>query len=133
MTRAAACVAGTVRTSAAGESNWSPRCPARTAHGVAERAPDGFRIVSWTSDTPDKVRRRPWNQARHDGDEKSVKRMHGVKYAVLKNPDKLTDRRSEASGNLRDTDPKGRPYRSWRLREPLRTPPKRPATRPGPN
>lgn len=38
--------------------------------------------------------------------------MHGVKYAVLKNPDKLTDRRSEASGNLRDTDPKGRPYRS---------------------
>lgn len=78
----------------------------------AERAPDGFHIVSWTSDAPDKVRRRPWNQARHDGDEKSVKRMHGVKYAVLKNPDKLTDRRSEASGNLRDTDPKGRPYRS---------------------
>ena len=112
MTRAAACVAGTVRTSAAGESNWSPRCPARTAHGVAERAPDGFRIVRWTRDAPDKVRRRPWNQARHDGDETSVKRMHGVNYAVLKNPDQLTDRRSEASGNLRDTDPKGRPYRS---------------------
>ena len=59
--------------------------------------------------------------------------MRGVRYTVLKNPGKLTDRRSEASGNLRDTDPKGRPYRSWRLREPLRTPPKRPATRPGPN
>ena len=70
---------------------------------------------------------------RRDGDEKSVKRMRGVRYTVLKNPGKLTDRRSEASGNLRDTDPKGRPYRSWRLREPLRTPPKRPATRPGPN
>ena len=59
--------------------------------------------------------------------------MRGVRYTVLKNPGKLTDRRSEASGNLRDTDPKGRPYRSWRLREPLRTMPKRPATRPGPN
>ncbi|WP_242076128.1 transposase [Bifidobacterium longum] len=47
-----------------------------------------------------------------DGDEKSVKRMRGVRYTVLKNPGKLTDRRSEASGNLRDTDPKGRPYRS---------------------
>lgn len=78
----------------------------------AERAPDGFHIVSWTSDAPDKVRRHPWNQARRDGDEKSVKRMRGVRYTVLKNPGKLTDRRSEASGNLRDTDPKGRPYRS---------------------
>lgn len=62
--------------------------------------------------TPDKVRRHPWNQARRDGDEKSVKRMRGVRYTVLKNPGKLTDRRSEASGNLRYTDPKGRPYRS---------------------
>jgi len=32
------------------------------------------------------------NQARRDGDEKSVKRMRGVKYAVLKNPGDLTDR-----------------------------------------
>ncbi|TCE76451.1 transposase [Bifidobacterium longum subsp. longum] len=38
--------------------------------------------------------------------------MRGVRYTVLKNPGKLTDRRPEASGNLRDTDPKGRPYRS---------------------
>lgn len=38
--------------------------------------------------------------------------MRGVRYTVLKNPGKLTDRRSEASGNLRYTDPKGRPYRS---------------------
>ena len=53
--------------------------------------------------------------------------MRGVKYAVLKNPDKLTDRQSEAFGDLRDTDPKGRLHRSWRLRELLRTPPKRPA------
>ena len=33
--------------------------------------------------------------------------MRGVRYTVLKNPGKLTDRRPEASGNLRDTDPKG--------------------------
>ena len=46
--------------------------------------------------------------------------MRGVKYAVLKNPDKLTGRQSEAFGDLRDTDPKGRFHRSWRLRE---TPP----------
>ena len=35
MTRAAACVAGSVRTSAAGESSRSPRCPAWAAHGAA--------------------------------------------------------------------------------------------------
>ncbi|WP_374938042.1 transposase [Bifidobacterium longum] len=44
------------------------------------------------SDALDKVRRRLWNQARRDRDEKSVKRMRGVKYAVLKNPGDLTDR-----------------------------------------
>lgn len=33
--------------------------------------------------------------------------MRGVKYAVLKNPDKLTGRQSEAFGDLRDTDPQG--------------------------
>ncbi|QOL59290.1 transposase [Bifidobacterium longum subsp. longum] len=54
--------------------------------------PDGSHIVSWMSDALDKVRRRLWNQARRDGDEKSVKRMRGVKYAVLKNPGDLTDR-----------------------------------------
>ena len=57
----------------------------------AERAPDGFHIVSWTSDAPDR-------RAAH------VKRMRGVRYTVLK-----TDRQ-KASGNLRDTDPKGRPF-----------------------
>ena len=87
----------------------------------AERAPDGFHIVSWTSDAPDKVRRHPWNQARRDGDEKTTKRMRGVKYAVLKNPGDLTDRQSEAFGNLRNTGPKGQLYRSWQLKELLRT------------
>ena len=47
--------------------------------------------------------------------------MRGVKYAVLKNPGDLTDRQSEAFGNLQDTDPKGQLYRAWQLKELLRT------------
>ena len=47
--------------------------------------------------------------------------MRGVKYAVLKNPGDLTDRQSEAFGNLRNTGPKGQLYRSWQLKELLRT------------
>ena len=41
--------------------------------------------------------------------------------AVLKNPGDLTDRQSEAFGNLRNTGPKGQLYRSWQLKELLRT------------
>ena len=63
------------------------------------------------TDALDKVRKRLWNQARRDGDEKTTKRMRGVKYAVLKNPGDLTDRQSEAFGNLRNTGPKGQLYR----------------------
>ena len=73
------------------------------------------------TDALDKVRKRLWNQARRDGDEKTTKRMRGVKYAVLKNPGDLTDRQSEAFGNLRNTGPKGQLYRSWQLKELLRT------------
>ena len=101
-------------------ARWIDSCVDRWCPNV-ERVLDGFHIVSWMSDALDKVRKRLWNQARRDGDEKSVKRMRGVKYAVLKNPGDLTDRQSEAFGNLQDTDPKGQLYRAWQLKELLRT------------
>ena len=87
----------------------------------AERVLDGFHIVSWMSDALDKVRKRLWNQARHEHDEETAKRMRGVKYAVPKNPGDLTDRQSEAFDALRNTDPRGRIYRAWQLKELLRT------------
>ena len=101
-------------------ARWIDSCVDRWCPNV-ERVLDGFHIVSWMTDALDKVRKRLWNQARRDGDEKSVKRMRGVKYAVLKNPGDLTDRQSEAFGNLQDTDPKGQLYRAWQLKELLRT------------
>ena len=70
-------------------ARWIDPCVGRWRPN-AERVLDGFHIVSWMSDALDKVRKRLWNQARRDGDEKSVKRMRGVKYAVLKNPGDLT-------------------------------------------
>ena len=39
----------------------------------------------------------------------------------MKNPEDLTGRQSEAFDRLADTDPRGRPYRAWRLKELLRT------------
>ncbi|MFC5223003.1 transposase [Bifidobacterium leontopitheci] len=77
------------------------RCP------NAERVLDGFHIVSWMTDALDKVRRRLWNDARRNGDEQAAKRMRGVKYAVLKNPDDLTGKQNAALDGVRNTDPKG--------------------------
>ena len=91
---------------------WCPR---------AERVLDGFHIVSWMTGALDGVRKRLWNDARRDGDQEGVKRMRGVKYAVLKNPDHLTDRQDESLAALGNTDPKGQLYRAWQLKELLRT------------
>ena len=87
----------------------------------AERVLDGFHIVSWMTGALDKVRKRLWNDARRGGDRDGVKRMRGAKYAVLKNPDGLTERQDESLAALRNTDPKGQLYRAWQLKELLRT------------
>ena len=66
-------------------ARWIDSCVAEHCPN-AERVLDGFHIVSWMSDALDKVGKRLWNQARHDGGEDAAKRMRGVRYAVLKNP-----------------------------------------------
>lgn len=92
----------------------------------AERVLDSFHIVSWMTDTLDQVRQRLWNQDRHGNDKTATETMKGLKYAVLKNPGDLTERQSGALETLRDTDPRGQLYRSWQLKELLRTLPHQP-------
>ena len=93
----------------------------------AERVLDSFHIVSWMTGTLDQVRKRLWNQARRGNDKTATETMKGLKYAVLKNPGDLTERQSGALETLRDTDPRGQLYRSWQLKELLRTLPHQPA------
>ena len=85
------------------------------------------------TDALDGVGKRLWNQARRAGDGEEAKRMRGVRCAVLKNPEDLTGRRSEAFDRLVNTDPRGQLYRAWRLRELLRTPLKHPVEQAGAN
>ena len=87
----------------------------------AERVPDSFHIVSWMSDALDQVRKRLWNQARRGNDKTATEAIRGVKYAVLRNPEDLTERQGTALAALRDTDTKGQLYRSWQLKELPRT------------
>ena len=84
----------------------------------AERVPDSFHIVSRMSDAPDQVRKRLRNQARRGNDKTATETMRGVRYAVPKNPEDLTERQ--------DTDPRDQPYRSWQLKELPRTLPHQP-------
>lgn len=56
-----------------------------------------------------------------DGNKTATEAMRGVRYAVPRNPGDLTERQSTALATLADADPKGRLYRSWQLRELLRT------------
>lgn len=72
-------------------------------------------------DALDQVRKRLWNQARREGDKKTTGMMRGLKYALLKNPDDLTDRQNTALATLGDVDPRGQLYRAWQLKELLRT------------
>ncbi|AUD85960.1 transposase [Bifidobacterium breve] len=85
-----------------------------------KRVPDGFHIVSWMADALGKISRRLWNQARGNGDDEAARRMRGVRYAVLKNPDRLAGRQDESPTALRNTDPRGRLYRARQLKELLR-------------
>ena len=97
----------------------------------AERVPDSFHIVSRMSDALDQVRKRLRNQARRGNDKTATEAMRGVRYAVPKNPEDLTERQDTALAALRDTDPKGQPYRSWQLKELLRTLPHQPTGQAG--
>ena len=101
-------------------ARWIDSCVGRWCPN-AERVLDGFHIVGWMTGALDQVRKRLWNQARHDGDEKTTKRMRGAKYAVLKNPDDLTGKQNDALDGIRNTDPKGQLYRAWQLKELLGT------------
>ena len=109
-----------IRVVAGDGARWIDSCVAAHCPN-AERVLDGFHIVSWMTGALDQVRRRLWNQARRAGNEEVTKRMRGVKHAVLKNPDDPTGRQNDALGAIRNTDPKGRPYRAWQLKELLRT------------
>ena len=109
-----------IRVVAGDEARWIDSCVAAHCPN-AERVLDGFHIVSWMTGALDQVRKRLWNDARRAGDEEATQRMRGVKYAVLKNPGDLTDRQNDALGAIGNTDPKGRLYRAWQLKELLRT------------
>jgi transposase len=49
-------------------------------------------IVKAATDALDEIRRAVWNEARETGDKQLAKDLKGARFALWKNPEKLTDR-----------------------------------------
>lgn len=95
------------------------RCP------NAIRCADPFHIVAWATEALDAVRRQTWNDARkllpRRRDERSVglpRQLKFARWALWKNPDKLTDTQQQTLAWIAKTDP--RLHRAYLLKEGLR-------------
>lgn len=108
------------------------RCPG------AVRVADPFHVVKWATEALDEVRRAAWNDARalartepkrgrgrppadappRPGSERA-KALKGVRHALWKNPENLTDNQHTKLAWIAATDPKL--YRAYLLKEGLRT------------
>jgi transposase len=91
---------------------------------VAERCPnadiclDAFHVVRAATDALDEVRREVWNQARRSGDMKLARQLKGARYALWKNPDKLSGRQRQKLAFVKELN--SPIYTAYLLKEQLR-------------
>lgn len=93
---------------------------------VAEHAPqalrclDAFHAVGWITDALDEVRRQVWNSLRggKGGATEESKAFKGARWALRKNPDRLSDTQKATLASIQTTN---RPlYRAYLLKEQFR-------------
>jgi transposase len=91
---------------------------------VAEHAPqarlclDSFHVVAWASEAVDEVRRRITRELKAAGRDEDAKALKGSRWAVLKNPKKLTGGQQESLASIKTTN--GPLYRAYLIKEQLR-------------
>lgn len=99
------------------------RCP------TAVRCADAFHVVKWANEALDEVRRQAWSDARRAGQTRpkgrgkrlstgDARQFRNIRYALWKNPDKLSDGQRDKLSWLAKTDP--RMHRAYLLKEGLR-------------
>jgi transposase len=80
---------------------------------------DAFHTVQWATDALDEVRREVWNQARREGgDQALADQLKGCRYALWKNPERLTGRQKNKLSWVAHTNE--RLYRAYLMKEELR-------------
>lgn len=79
---------------------------------------DPFHVVALATRAVDDVRRPLWQQMRHLPDPAIAKQFKGARWALLKNPDTLTDRQAVTLAAIRRNG--GQMWRAYTLKEALR-------------
>jgi len=94
------------------------------AGAVGERCPnaircvDPFHVIKLATDALDEIRREVWNDARRAGHQQEAKDLKGARFALWKNPGKLTDRQQLKLAHIQQTN---KPlYRAYLISQQLR-------------
>jgi transposase len=90
----------------------SERCP------NAELCLDPFHVVMLATDALDEIRREVWNEARRAGQTALARDLKGARFALWKNPERLTARQRVKLADVQTTNK--RLYRAYLLKEQLR-------------
>jgi transposase len=88
------------------------RCP------NAVRCVDPFHVIKLATDALDEIRREVWNQARREGHKQAATDLKGARFALWKNPSRLTERQQIKLAHIQQTN---KPlYRAYLLSQQLR-------------
>lgn len=108
---------GEIRLVSADMASW-------IAGPVNERCPnavlcvDPFHVVKLATDALDEIRRAVWNQARRAGQAEHARELKGARFALWKNPERLTGRQQAKLAQIQQTN---KPlFRAYLLKEQLR-------------
>ena len=94
------------------------------AASVRQHAPqaaiviDNYHVVQLATKALDEVRREHWNELRRSGESAAALQFKHDRWALLKNPDKLTDRQTATLAAIRAT--RSKLARAWEIKEMVR-------------
>ena len=94
------------------------------AKSVREHAPqativiDNYHVVALATKALDEVRREHWNELRHAGTTDAAKQFKADRWALLRNPDDLTDRQATILAAIQVGG--GKVARAWAMKEMVR-------------
>ena len=94
------------------------------AKSVREHAPqativiDNYHVVALATKALDEVRREHWNELRHAGETGAAKQFKHDRWALVRNPDDLTDQQAATLAAIRTGG--GKVPRAWAMKETVR-------------
>jgi transposase len=96
-----------------------PKSVAKTGHAPqATICWDPFHVVKMGTEALNVVRRAHWNELRANAGAAAAKRFKGARWALLRNPEDLTDRQADALAAIRRSG--GATWRAYKGKEALR-------------